>query len=67
MAVNRRHLMGLLVIEVALFVIAGVTSKNSHHPGTVSNVFWDVFLIGVVVLILLIVVALVQARRSRAR
>jgi hypothetical protein len=66
MAVSRRHLIGLLVIEVALFVVSGVTAKNSNHPGTVSNVFWVIFLIGILVLIVLVVVALVQSRRSRA-
>jgi hypothetical protein len=63
MAVTRRHLFGLLVVEVVLFVLAGVTAKNSHHPGTASNVLWSAFLIGFVVLILLVVVTLVQSRR----
>jgi uncharacterized membrane protein YhaH (DUF805 family) len=62
---RRRNLLVLFVIEVVLFVLAGVTSKNSSHPGTVSNVFWGVFLVGVVVLVVLAIAIVVQARRSR--
>jgi len=40
MLFRRRNLLVLLVVEVVLFVLAGVTSKNSSHPGTVSNAFW---------------------------
>jgi len=65
MVLRRRNLLAIFVVEVVLFVLAGVTSKNSHHPGTVSNVFWDVFLVGVVLLVVLAVAALVQSRRSR--
>jgi hypothetical protein len=32
----------------------------------VSNVFWDVFLVGIVLLVVLVVATLVQSRRSRA-
>jgi hypothetical protein len=66
MAFTRRHLLGVLVTEVVLFVLAGVTSKNSHHPGTVSNVFWDIFLIGLVVLLVLVVSTVVRSRRRPA-
>jgi uncharacterized membrane protein YhaH (DUF805 family) len=62
---RRRNLLVLFVVEVVLFVLAGVTSKNSSHPGTVSNVFWGVFLVGVVVLVVLAIAIVVQARRSR--
>jgi uncharacterized membrane protein YhaH (DUF805 family) len=65
MLFRRRNLLVLLVVEVVLFVLAGVTSKNSSHPGTVSNAFWDVFLVGVVVLLLLVIGVVVQSRRSR--
>jgi uncharacterized membrane protein YhaH (DUF805 family) len=67
MILRRRNLLGLLVVEVVLFVLAGVTSKNSKHPGTLSNVFWDVFLVGVVLLIVLVIGTVIQSRRSRAR
>jgi choline-glycine betaine transporter len=66
MVLRRRNVLALFVVEIALFVLAGVTSKTSKHPGTVSNVFWGVFLVGVVVLVLLAVATLVQSRRSRA-
>jgi len=67
MILRRRNLLGLLVVEVVLFVLAGVTSKNSKHPGTLSNVFWDVFLVGVVLLIVLVIGTVIQSRRSGAR
>ena len=44
MILRRRNALVLFVVEVVLFVLAGVTSKSNKHPGTVSNVFWDVFL-----------------------
>jgi hypothetical protein len=46
-------------------VLSNVTSKSNSHPGTVSNVLWVVFLLGVLALIVLGVVALVQSARSR--
>ena len=67
MTLSRRNLIYLAVADVVLFVLAGVTSKSSSHPGTVSNVFWVVFLIGTGLLIVLAVVALVQSRRRPAR
>jgi hypothetical protein len=67
MILRRRNALVLFVVEVVLFVLAGVTSKSNKHPGTVSNVFWDVFLVGVVLLVLLAIGSVVQSRRSRAR
>jgi hypothetical protein len=64
MAFSRRTWVGLVVADVVLFVLAGVTSKNSSHPGTVSNIFWFAFLIGTALLIVIAVVSLVQSRRS---
>lgn len=66
MILRPRNLLGLFVVEVVLFLIAGVTSKSNKHPGTVSNVFWGVFLVGVVLLVLLAIGTVVQSRRSRA-
>jgi choline-glycine betaine transporter len=65
MVLRSRNLLAIFLVEVVFFVLAGVTSKNSKHPGTVSNVFWGVFLVGVVVLVLLAVATIVQSRRSR--
>lgn len=67
MILRRRNALVLFVVELVLFVLAGVTSKSNKHPGTVSNVFWDVFLVGVVLLVLLAIGTVVQSRRSRAR
>ena len=65
MVLRRRNLLALFIVEVVLFVLAGVTSKSNSHPGTVSNVFWVVFLVGVVVLIVLVIATVVQSLRSR--
>jgi hypothetical protein len=65
---TRRNLLGLLVIDVVVFVLSNVVAKNSSHPGTASNVLWVVFLIGVLALIVLGVAALVRSRlAARAR
>lgn len=66
MALTRRHWLALIGIEVVLFVLSGVTSKNSSHPGAASNILWTLFLVGIVVLIVLAIAALVRSRRSRA-
>jgi hypothetical protein len=62
---TRRNLIGLLVLDIVLFVLANVTINSSKHPGTLSNVFWVAFLAGVVILIALVLVALVQSRRPK--
>ena len=67
MPVGRRHVLSLALLEVVLFVLAGVTSKNSKHPGTVSNIFWFAFLIGAVIVIVLAITVLVQSSRRRPR
>jgi hypothetical protein len=67
MVVSRRTLIYLAVADVVIFVLSNVVAKNSHSPGTVSNVLWVVFLLGVALLIVLGVVALVQSRRTPAR
>ena len=66
MALSRRNLIYLVVVDVVLFVLSNVTSKTNSHPGTVSNILWIVFLIGVLALIVLGVVAAVRSRRPRA-
>ena len=67
MVLRRRNVLVLFVIEVVLFVLAGVTSKTNHHPGTVSNVLWGAFLVGVVLLVLLVIATLVLSRSRRSR
>jgi protein-S-isoprenylcysteine O-methyltransferase Ste14 len=64
---SRRNLNYLAVADVVVFVLSNVTSKSNSHPGTVSNVLWIVFLLGVLLLIVLAVVARVQSRRRPAR
>jgi hypothetical protein len=66
-APSRRTWIGLVLVDAALFVLANVTAKNSSHPGTVSNVFFIAFVIGIVLLITLAIVALVSSRRAASR
>lgn len=66
-ALNRRTWIGLLAVEVALFLLANLTAKNSTHPGTVSNVFFVAFVIGAVLLIALAVITALRKRRGTAR
>jgi hypothetical protein len=62
-ALNRRTWIGLVAVEVALFLLANLTAKNSSHPGTVSNVFFVAFVIGAVLVIALVVIAVLRSRR----
>jgi hypothetical protein len=64
---TRRNLIALAVLDAVLFLLANITSKSHSHPGTLSNVFWYAFLIGVLLLIVLGLATLFQARRSQAR
>jgi len=66
MALTRKHWLALIGVEVVLFVLSGVTAKNSSQPGTASNILWILFLVGAVALIVLVIAALVRSRRSRA-
>ena len=57
---TRRNLIILAVVVVALFLIA------LPNAGTVSSIAWVLFLISFVLLIVLGLAALFQARRPRA-
>jgi hypothetical protein len=59
-AITRQKLIGVVVIEIVLFLLANVTAKNSHHPGLISNVFWIAFLAGAALLIILALATLVR-------
>jgi hypothetical protein len=65
--ISRRAWIGFVVADVVLFLLANVTAKNSSHPGTLSNVFFVAFVIGLALLIVLAVLATVQSRRRPAR
>ena len=53
------------IVELVLFVIANVTAKNASHPGTVSQIFFFTFVVGLVLAVALGVMALVQRRAVR--
>jgi prepilin-type processing-associated H-X9-DG protein len=56
-----RKLLGVLLADAVLFLLSGVMAQSSRHSGTVSNVLWVDFLIGV---LLLIVLAIANGVRS---
>jgi MYXO-CTERM domain-containing protein len=62
-----RNAVALAVADVVLFVIANVTAKNSSHPGTVSNIAFVAFLVGLVLLIALGAAVLIRRRRAATR
>jgi hypothetical protein len=67
--VRWRVALALFVVDVVTFVLSNATTKGKSgqkiYPGTVSNVFWVLFLIGVLLLIVLGIVALFKWLRSR--
>jgi hypothetical protein len=63
--IGRRAWIGFVAADLALFLLANVTAKNSSHPGTSSNLFFVAFVIGAVLLIVLGVITLVHARRRQ--
>ena len=66
MALSRRNLLALFLVDVVLFVLANVFYHDGHTLNDISNIAWVAFLIGVVLLIVLGVMTLVRSRRSRA-
>ena len=66
-ALSRRTWIVLVLADVALFVLANLTAKNSSHPGTASNVIFIAFVIGTVLLIALAIATVVKSRRGASR
>jgi hypothetical protein len=56
-----RKLLGLAALSAAFFLASGWTAHGHPHSGTVSNVLWTDFLLGVLLLIVLVGVAAVRA------
>jgi uncharacterized integral membrane protein len=67
LSLTRNAWIAYLLVEVALFLLANLTAKNSSHPGTVSNFFFGAFIAGLVLAVLLGASELVRSRRHRAR
>jgi hypothetical protein len=49
--VTRRNVIAFVILEVILFVVANATANSSSHPGTLSNIAFVTFLVGILVLI----------------
>jgi MYXO-CTERM domain-containing protein len=62
-----RNAVALAVTDLVLFLIANVTAKYSSHPGTVSNIAFVAFFIGLLLLIALGAAALIRRRRTATR
>jgi prepilin-type processing-associated H-X9-DG protein len=56
-----RRVLVVAVVDAVLFLLSGVTAHSTRHSGTISNVLWVDFLIGVLILLALTVAALVQS------
>ena len=57
--------LGVVAAATALlFLIANITADSHSHPGTTSNVFWILTIIGIFALVGLVVTALVRQVRS---
>ena len=65
MALSRRNLVALAVVDVVLFVLAVAFDNNSATSA--DGILWWVALLGLLLLILLGVETLIRSRRSRAR
>ena len=52
------------VADAVLFLLSGATAQSTHHSGTLSNVLWVDFLLGVVLLIALAAALLVRTLLS---
>ncbi len=64
-AISRTGWILYAIVEVALFLAANLTAKNSSHPGTVSNIFLIAFIVGLVMAFLLGAATLIGQRRTR--
>ena len=53
-------LFGLIALDAVFFVLSGWTAHSHEHSGTMSNVLWMDFLLGV-----LLVIALAAANAAR--
>jgi uncharacterized membrane protein YdcZ (DUF606 family) len=60
---NRTAWISYAALEVVLFLLASVTAKSSSHPGTVSNVFWSAFIVGLALGAVVLAFSLVRSRR----
>jgi hypothetical protein len=56
-----RKLLGVAALTVAFFLLSGWTADSHEHSGTVSNLLWMDFLLGV-----LLVIALAAGNAARA-
>lgn len=53
--------MVLAAVNAALFMLSGLTVQSSRHSGTVSDVLWMDFLLGVLLLAVLVVATAVRS------
>ena len=62
-----RKLLVVLTVDGALFLLSGATAASSRHSGTLSNVLWVDFLIGLLLLIVLAACNVVRSTFARGR
>ena len=56
-----RRVMVLAAVNAALFMLSGLTVQSSRNSGTVSDVLWMDFLLGVLLLAVLVVATAVRS------
>ena len=56
-----RRVMVLAAVNAALFMLSGLTVQSSRKSGTVSDVLWMDFLLGVLLLAVLVVATAVRS------
>jgi len=52
-----RRFLGFVALDAAFFFVSGWTVRSPEHSGTVSDVLWMDFLLGVLLLIALAAIA----------
>jgi hypothetical protein len=52
------------IVEVALFLVANFTAKSAGHPGTVSQICWITFLVGLLLAFALGAREIIRHRRG---
>lgn len=65
LSINRNGWIIYGTVEVALYLVVRFTAKNADHPGTLSQIFFTVFIIGLVLAVMLGVATLLRQDRAQ--
>ena len=62
-----RRVLAVAAVDGVFFLLSGLTAHSVRHSGTISNVLWTAFLLGVLALIGLLAVAIVRSALALRR